>query len=46
MKMKREDRQIPDLARERKNLWNIKVTVIANIDGAIGTVHKSLEKSL
>ncbi len=32
------------LSRELKKLKNIKATVIAIVDGALGTVHKSLEK--
>ena len=29
-----------DLAKERKNLWNIKVTIIPIVIGALGTVTK------
>ena len=32
-----------DLARELKNLWNMKVTVILIVIGALGTVIKGLE---
>ena len=36
-----------DLARElKKKLWNMKVKVVPNVIGAIGTVPKGLEKSL
>ena len=43
-KRKRKDTQI--LPRELKKLWNIKLTVIWNVVGALGTVHKQLEKRL
>ena len=35
-----------DLARELKMLWNMRVTVIPMVVGALGTVAKSLEKEL
>ena len=35
-----------DLAWELKMLWNMKVTVIPIIVGALGTVPKNLEKRL
>ena len=35
-----------DLARELKNLWNMKVTVIPIVIGALGTVTKELLKIL
>ena len=41
----REDKYL-DLARERKNQWNMKGMVIPIVGGALGTVHKGLEKKL
>ena len=35
-----------DLARDFKNLWNIKVTIIPIVIGAFGTVTKGLLKAL
>ena len=35
-----------DLARERKKLWNMKVTVILIVIGALGTVTKGLVQGL
>ena len=35
-----------DLAREMKNLWNMKVTIIPIVIGAFGTVTKGLLKGL
>ena len=35
-----------DLAREQKNLWKMKVTVIPIIVGVLGMVSKSSEKKL
>ena len=35
-----------DLARELKSLWNMKVTVIPIVIGALGTVSKGLERGL
>ena len=35
-----------DLARELKKLWNMMLTVISVVAGALGTVPKSLEKRL
>ena len=34
----------PDLARELKKLWNVKVTIIPIVVGAFGTVTKKLLK--
>ena len=36
----------PDLARELKKLWNMKVTIIPILIGAFGTVTKGLLKGL
>ena len=36
----------PDLARELKKLWNMKVTVIPIIIGALGTVTKGILKGM
>ena len=36
----------PDLARELKKLWNMKVTIILIVIGAFGTVTKGLLKGL
>ena len=36
--------QYLDLARELKKLWNMKVTIIAIVSGAFGTVTKGLLK--
>ena len=38
---KKRDKYL-DLARELKNLWNMKVTIIPIIIGALGTVTKGL----
>ena len=35
-----------DLARESKKLWNMRVTVIPIVVGALGMVPKNLEKGL
>ena len=35
-----------DLASDRKNLWNMKVTVISIVIGALGTVPKTLVRGL
>ena len=35
-----------DLARELKNLWNMKVTIVPIVIGALGTVTKGLSKGL
>ena len=35
-----------DLARELKNLWNIKVTIVPIVIGAFGTITKGLLKGL
>ena len=35
-----------DLARERKELWKMEVTVIPIVVGALGTILKGLEKGL
>ena len=36
----------PDLARELKKLWNMKVTIIPIVIGAFGTITKGLLKGL
>ena len=36
----------PDLARELKKLWNMKVTIVPIVIGALGTVSKGLLKGL
>ena len=36
----------PDLARELKKLWNMKVTIVPIVIGAFGTITKGLLKSL
>ena len=38
-KSEKKDKYL-DLARERKKLWNMKVTVILVMDGALGTITK------
>ena len=35
-----------DLAREMKKLWNIKVTIVPIVIGALGTITKGLLKGL
>ena len=35
-----------DLARELKNLWNMKVTIVPIVIGVLGTITKGLLKSL
>ena len=35
-----------DLARELKKLWNMKVTIVPNVTGALGTITKGLLKGL
>ena len=35
-----------DLARELKKLWNMKVTIVAIVIGAFGTITKGLSKGL
>ena len=40
----REERQVFDLAREQRKLWNMWVTVIPIVIGAYGTVFKGLER--
>ena len=35
-----------DLARELKKLWNMKVTIVLTVIGALGTITKGLLKSL
>ena len=42
---KKEDKYL-DLARERKKLWNMKVTIIPIVIGMLGTVTKGLVKGL
>ena len=48
IKLKESEKKIkhPDLARELKNLWNMKVTIILIVIGAFGTVTKGLLKGL
>ena len=36
----------PDLARELKKLWNMKVTIVPNVIGGFGTKSKELLKGL
>ena len=36
----------PDLAREIKKLWNMKVTIVPMVIGALGTMNKGLLKAL
>ena len=36
----------PDLARELKKLWNMKVTIVPIVIGALGTITKGLLKGL
>ena len=36
----------PDLARELKKLWNMKVTIVSIVIGAFGTINKGLLKGL
>ena len=35
-----------DLARELKRLWNMKVTIVPNVIGALGTITKGLLKGV
>ena len=35
-----------DLAREIRKLWNMKVTVIANVIGTLGTIDKGSKRGL
>ena len=35
-----------DLARELKTLWDMKVTIVPNVIGALGTITKGLLKGL
>ena len=35
-----------DLARELKKLWNMKVTIVSSVIGALGTITKGLLKGL
>ena len=35
-----------DLARESRNQWNMSMTVMPNVIGALGTVSKGLERGL
>ena len=48
VKMKKSEKrdQYLDLARELKELWNKKVTVVPIIVCALGTIHKGLVKEL
>ena len=41
--IKKRDKHL-DLAREQKKLWNMKVTVIPIVSGALGTFPKDLVK--
>ena len=45
MKVKRKDKYL-DLARELKKLWNMKVTIVSIVIGALSTVTKGLLKGL
>ena len=45
VKLKEREKYL-DLAREFKKLWNIKVTIIPIVIGALGTVTKGLEQGL
>ena len=49
-RIKRKEREKKDkyldLARELKNLWNMKVTIIPILISALGTVNKGLLKRL
>ena len=38
--------QYQDLARELKQLWNLKLTVIPTVIGAFGTIPKGLVKGV
>ena len=44
-KIMRKDKYL-DLTRELKRLWNMRVTVILIVVGALGTVSKGLESGL
>ena len=48
MKMKENEKKDTylDLARELKKLWNMKVTIIPIVIGALGTITKGLLKGL
>ena len=46
LKESRKRNMYLDLARELKNLWNMKVTVICIVIGALGTVPKGVVKKL
>ena len=41
--MKKKDKYL-DLARELKKLWNMKVTIVPIVVGALGTITKGLLK--
>ena len=43
--MKKMDKYL-DLARELKKLWNMKVTIVPIVVGALGTITKGLLKGL
>ena len=43
--MKKKDKYL-DLARELKKLWNMKVTIVPIVIGALGTITKGLLKDL
>ena len=44
LKEKEKRNEYQDLARELKNLWNMKVTVIPILIGTLGTVTKMIDK--
>ena len=44
-KSEKKDKYL-DLAREMKKLWNIKVTIVPIVIGALGTITKGLLKGL
>ena len=48
VKVKEEKRlnKYPEVSRVLKKLWNMKLTVISNIDGALGIILKCWEKSI
>ena len=45
-KPNQKDRQILETSQRTKEMWNLKVTVIPIVIGAVGTVPKDLVKSL
>ena len=47
LKLKESEKdKYPDLARELKNLWNMKMTIISIVIGGFGTVTKGLIKGM